>query len=104
MTAFSATSLSNLTGSLILSGCTALAAANLSANITTSNGFTATFSGCALPTANVDAILAAFAAGIGSTTSGTLNLSGGTNGAPTGGSSNADYLTLIAAGITVSKN
>lgn len=104
LTAFSAASLSNLTGSLILSGCTALAAATLSANITTSNGFTANLSGCALPTANVDFILAAFAAGIGSTTSGTLDLSGGTNGAPTGGSSNADYLTLTAAGITVSKN
>lgn len=101
LTVFVAQSLSNLTGTVACAGCTALATVVLAASVTTANGFTANFSGCALDASNVDAILAAFAAGLGSTTSGTINVSGGTNAAPTGGSSNADYLALTGAGITV---
>jgi len=104
LTSLSLAALTSLAGSLNVSGGTALVTLTVAASIGTSNGFTFNASGCALNTASVDAILAAFAAGLGGTTSGTIDLSGGTNASPTGGTGNADYLTLTGAGLTVNIN
>lgn len=104
LTSLSLAALTSLAGSLNVSGGSALVTLTVAASIGTSNGFTFNASGCALNTASVDAILAAFAAGLGGTTSGTIDLSGGTNASPTGGTGNADYLTLTGAGLTVNIN
>lgn len=68
-------------------------------------------SGNALPTADIDAILARLALSTVSCPSGipflsglTFDLSGGTNGVPTGGSGNTDIITLQGRGATVSTN
>lgn len=66
-------------------------------------GVFADFSALAMNAAGVNAVLAAIAAGRGSVARGSINLLGA-NAAPTGGSGNADYLTLTGAGITVKKN
>ena len=101
LTTFSAPALASLTGTLDLGLCATLTTVELPASVAIGNGFYAAFNGCALDAAAVDAILSAFAAGMGGTVAGLLNL-GGSNAAPTGGSSNADYLALTGAGITVS--
>jgi len=59
------------------------------------------FSGCALLAASINSILARAVAA--SMTSHTINLSGGTNAAPTG-QGVTDKATLIAAGVTVTTN
>lgn len=65
-----------------------------------SDNFILNFASSPLDTTSVDAILAACAAGIGATTSGALTLTP-VCAAPTGGASNADFVTLTSAGITV---
>lgn len=90
-------------GSVDLSGCTALSSLTLSGNVSTTDGFSFNASGCALDEASVDNVLASFAAGLGATT-GTIDLSGGTNAIPTDGAANTDYVSLTGAGITVNIN
>ena len=63
----------------------------------------ADFSGCALSEASVNAVLANFATNIYGGGDQILNLSGGTNAAPTG-QGLTDKATLIAAGWTVTTN
>lgn len=69
------------------------------------DGFELLFNGNALPSANVNEILAIVLAIVTdqSLTSGTLALQGGTNGAPTG-QGITDKSDLITAGITVTTN
>ncbi len=60
------------------------------------------FGGNAIPTEDIDACLAALANN--GHANGVYNFGGGTNGAPTGGASNSDYLALIGNGCTVTIN
>lgn len=71
-------------------------------NVIIPNGGFFTVAGCALDIASVARILAS-AVSNGSLTSGTIDISGGTNAAPTG-SALDDYNTLIGRGVTVNIN
>jgi hypothetical protein len=104
LTSLNLAALTSLTGHANLNSNSALATITVGTSIATTSGFTFNASSCALNTATVNALLAAFAAGLGSTTSGTINLSSGANASPTGGTSNAAYLTLTGAGLTVNIN
>lgn len=84
------------------SGCAALSKVDVSELTGLVTGKTWTFNGAALDAANVNAILAKWLeiATAGEFSSGTLNLAGGTNAAPTG-QGIADEIALEALGITV---
>lgn len=104
LTVVDLSSLASIAGTVDIHGNTGLTNLTLPASISTTNGFIFDASGCALTEAKVSAILSAFLAGIGATDGGTINLSGGTNAAPTDGGSNQAYQDLVAAGINVSIN
>jgi hypothetical protein len=70
------TTLTTMKGELDCSGCTYLDAVYVPVNITIADGFVWNMANCALLVGSVDAHLAALAAGIGATVSGTVNLSG----------------------------
>ena len=100
---FSAPLLASVTGTVDISG-TVVASFSVPASIASANGFYFIATTCALNTATVNAILDAFNAGKGGTTSGLIALDGGTSSAPTGGSGRASVVALRAAGITVNIN
>ena len=104
LTSVSISSIVSIAGGLEVSSCGFITSVTVAASIALSNDFLISFADSALDNATVDAILAACAAGMGGTNSGTLDLSGGSNATPTGGTSNSDYLTLSGAGITVNIN
>jgi hypothetical protein len=104
LTSLTLSGLTSMIGTMDVSGCTSLVTIAFPGYVSIANGFSFNASGCALDVTSVDAILAAFAAGGGGVTIGTLNLSGGTNASPTDGMSNTAYLTLTGAGITVNIN
>jgi hypothetical protein len=104
LTSLSLSALTTLAGNLSAATNAALASVTLPASVATADGFSFDFSGCALSQGVVNNILAAFAAGIGATTSGTINISGGTSAIPAESASNADLIALQAAGINVTVN
>lgn len=67
------------------------------------NGKNVDFSNCALSQASVDHVLARCVANV-AYVSGSVNLSGGTNSAPTSVGVGSDYETLTLRGVTVSVN
>ena len=93
----------NISGTVDCSSCLSLATPAFGVS-SLSDGFTITFNGSALAQTAVDGLLSACAAAVGSTASGTIDISGGTNASPTGGTGNAAYITLTSAGITVNTN
>lgn len=82
-------------------GCTLLTTVTLTSYLPT-NGVDQNFIGCALSAASVNHILARCVASVGYI-SGTVNLSGGTNAAPSG-QGIADKATLIGRGVNVITN
>lgn len=82
-------------------GCTSLASVNLSSFVPT-NAKNLIFSGCALPLTQVDGLLAVCVANA-SYISGTVDISGGTNAAPTQGPGSAHDI-LVARGVTITHN
>jgi hypothetical protein len=80
-------------------GCTLLESIGTTDLSSITNG---NFNGCALTVMNIDIILSM--CNSGGLAGGTLNLSGGTNGIPTGGVLNADYVALLGKGWTVNIN
>lgn len=104
LTSLDLSELVTLGGTISVANSPGLTEITVSAPIATVDGFNFDLSACALSQGTVNSILAAFNAGIGATTSGTINLSGGTSSAPQDGASNTDLVALLAAGITVSVN
>lgn len=104
MSSLSIPLLASVTGTVNLDGCAGFTSFTLPASIASANGFDFIATSCALNTTTVNAILDAFNAGKGSTTSGLIALDGGTTSAPTGGSGRASVVALRAAGITVNIN
>lgn len=93
----------NLAGTIDAHGCTNLS--NVAFTVTSgpsSNPFVCNFNNCALNLSSVDGVLSAYNAQ-GSTMA-VIDLSAGTNSAPTGGVLNADYVALVTAGNTVTIN
>lgn len=86
---------------LTCAGCTNLASVNLQSYLP-SDSTALTFTGCALPSAQVNSILARCVASSGFV-SGSVNLSGGTNGPPTG-QGLSDKTTLTNRGVVVTVN
>lgn len=96
-------SLSAVTGYIDASGCTSLTTVNL-AGLTALSG-NCKFTNCALSTASVDHVLARLVSIATYGNSGeVVDLSGGTNSAPTSTGVGSDYATLVARGANVSVN
>lgn len=101
----------NVTGTLDLSTCSSMIDMDSSNNalLTVGNIGTSTqwnfvaFFACGLTVASVNDILSKLAANC-LLNAGTCNLNGGSNGSPTGGILNADYVALTGAGWTVNIN